>query len=86
MSRELSRLMLLGIAIVLAGCASWDSALDAMRPPGYHVTAEEKDDDWEWVGEEGRAGRPMEHDPDPWFKYFVQSDRARSIERNLGID
>lgn len=47
---------------------------------------EEEIDQWAYVGEEARGDRPREYDPDPWWQKYVMSSKARSIERNLGID
>ena len=55
---------------------------------GYRDTSEEPGagDEWAFVGEDGRGGQPREHDPDPFWKRWVMSEKARSIERNLGYD
>ena len=55
------------------------------KPNDYRDMTEESDDQWAFVGEEARGARPVEHDPDP-FKKFLMSEKARSIERNLGVD
>ena len=52
----------------------------------YRDTSQDADDDWGFVGQEARGDRPRERDPDPWWQQFVMSPRARSIEKNLGID
>lgn len=41
--------------------------------------------EWDFVGIEGRGDRKMEKDPDPWFMQ-LQSERARAIERNCGVE
>lgn len=58
------------------------------RPKGTDYGSSEDDDldDWGFVGEEARGDRPKEVDPDPWWQRYVMSSRARSIERNLGIE
>jgi hypothetical protein len=56
------------------------------RPFDEQSEPEEVEDDWGFVGEEGRAGQPRERDPDRWWQNLVMSPEARSIERNLGID
>jgi hypothetical protein len=49
--------------------------------------ADETVDPWiDEAGVEARGDRPREKDPDRWFKNYFQSEKARSIERNLGID
>jgi hypothetical protein len=44
------------------------------------------EEEWSFVGKQGRAGQPREKDPSPWFQKYLMSDKARSIEHNLGID
>lgn len=83
------------IGLQLAGCAMVESPRSAMRNMTRTLTPRatdewediDKDDgEWDFVGGEGRADCDRERDPDPWFgKYFV-SDKARAIERNLGVD
>ena len=55
------------------------------KPNDYRDVTDESEDQWAFVGEEARGTRPVEHDPDP-FKKFLMSEKARSIERNLGVD
>ncbi|NOX54753.1 MAG: hypothetical protein GXP27_10000 [Planctomycetes bacterium] len=55
------------------------------KPNDYRDVTEESEDQWAFVGEEARGARPVDHDPDP-FKRFLMSEKARSIERNLGVD
>lgn len=83
------------LGLVLSGCSVVESPRVAMRrmtrsftprPTDLGDGAEEDTGQWDFVGNEGRAGYEREQDPDPWFgKYFV-SEKARSIERNLGVD
>jgi len=63
--------------------SSWRSLRP--KPNDYRDTIDESEDQWAFVGEEARGTRPVEHDPDP-FKKFLMSEKARSIERNLGVD
>lgn len=46
----------------------------------------EDNHEWDFVGEEGRGNMKRERDPDRWFKDYIQSPQASSIERNLGVD
>ncbi len=57
------------------------------RGDDYADPTEMEDEAWvSQVGEEARGDRPREKDPDPWFKRYFMSEKARSIERNVGID
>lgn len=44
------------------------------------------EDQWAFVGEEARGDRPMERDPDRWWRNLMMSERALTIERSLGIE
>jgi hypothetical protein len=77
------------------GCALMESSQEATRqtfrlfkarPSDYRDTTEEEGDEWDYVGVEARGHLPRERDPDRWFKKHLQSEKARSIERNLGVD
>ena len=95
MSKSLVRLMVLvGIVCGQSGCAlvgparqftteSW--RIFKPNPRGYRDGTDEVDDQWSIVGIEGRGDRPLEREPDP-FKKWLQSPKARSIERNLRIE
>ncbi len=43
-----------------------------------------KNDEWGWVGQQGRGDRPMEYENDPLKKWLFDK-RSLDIERNLGI-
>ena len=49
-------------------------------------TTEESQEQWGFVGEEGRRGQEAEKDPDQWWRKYVMSEKARSIEENLGYE
>ena len=77
------------------GCSLVTSGADAMRQTSRYVKprpfdhksmADEENDNWEWVGDDARGSQKREADPDRWWKKYVQSPRARDIEKNLGID
>lgn len=79
----------------LAGCSIVESPRSAMRRMTRTFTpravdadddSEKDDGQWDFVGDEGRAEYDRERDPDPWYGKYIISDKARSIERNLGID
>ena len=93
-----SRLMLLSgflIGLQLTGCSMVESPRTAMRrmtrtftpnPVDIGEDVDEDDGQWDFVGDEGRADYDRERDPDPWFGKYIISDKARAIERNLGVD
>lgn len=89
-----SGLLLAGTAM-FSGCILIESAQEMgrqsarvfkLRETDYRDTSEEVSTEWDFVGDEARAIRGVEKDPDPWFKKYFMSEQARSIERNLGID
>lgn len=58
-----------------------------MRPSDYRDLTEEEDHEWDFVGTEARGNQPRETDPDPpWLRNLLTSEKARAIERNLGVD
>lgn len=72
------------------GCAVVDGAREAASATakaltpnsrGYRDSTDEADDDWNFVGEDANGLRPMERGGDP-----LLSAKARSIERNLGVE
>jgi hypothetical protein len=93
-----SRLILVGVCLIslqLAGCSAMESPVSATRrmtrmmtpkPFDNEKEVDSDDGEWDFVGDEGRAGIAREQDPDPWFGKYILSDKARAIERNLGVD
>ena len=93
-----SRLILLTSSLIvfqLAGCAMVESPRVAMRrmtrqfTPNPVDSGDDSDQDkgeWDFVGDEGRADYDRERDPDPWWGKMFVSEKARSIERNCGVD
>lgn len=93
-----SRFVLAAVCLLASwsslGCMVFECVSDAtkqtwrmMKPkPNDWDPSEEKDEDWDFVGEETRQHHGRERDPDRWFKKYIQSEKANSIERNLGID
>lgn len=51
-----------------------------------HDTTEDSQEQWEFVGKEGRRGQSVEKDPDQWWRQYIMSEKARSIEENLGYE
>lgn len=92
MKRILVCVAVLGL---LSGCAMMREGADEaysettrtmkMKSGGYGDGTEELDEDWTFVGEEGRADMEKEKEPDRMWWNFVMSEKARSIERNVGI-
>ncbi|HAH48037.1 MAG TPA: hypothetical protein DCM07_24920 [Planctomycetaceae bacterium] len=56
------------------------------KPFDADWSGEEEIDQWSYVGDEARGDRPKESDPDGWWQKYVMSNKARNIERNLGIE
>lgn len=83
------------ISLQLAGCSMVESPASAKRrltrmftprPTDNDEDVDSDDGEWDFVGHEGRSGLKREKDPDPWFGKYIISDKARAIERNLGVD
>lgn len=56
-----------------------------LRPNDYRDTTNESDDEWTSVGRTASTVRGVEKDEDP-LRNVLLSPKARSIERNLGIE
>ena len=56
------------------------------NPNDYRDPTEEEDNNWDFVGQLARGDRAREKDPDSWWGKYIMSEKARSIERNFGID
>ncbi len=56
------------------------------KPLDGPVKDDSKEDEWAFVGDEGRADREREMEQDRWWHNLVMSEEARNIERNLGFD
>lgn len=79
-----------GCAMLEEGRDAIKTTFDAVRPKtgGYrddNNDGAQHNDSWKFVGDESRAGDVREKETDGLTK-FVQSPKARDIERNLGID
>jgi len=95
-SRSMGQLILVGLAGAFYGCASdgtSNSLSDAFHQTIRAVTPHEDehninkatDDEWNDVGKQARADRPVQQENDPLRNLFV-SPRAQEIERSLGVD
>lgn len=84
--------VLLIVCVCATGCQSEllnHRVFDSFRPNpfGYSDAGDDPGSEWDFVGNEGRAEQPRQPEPnDQWFKKYLMSPRARSIERNLGFD
>lgn len=77
-----------GCSVFNASQQAWTKTARMVRPRPFDGPGEPNapDDEWSFVGDEGRGDQERESDPDPWWQNWVMSDQARAIERNLGID
>jgi hypothetical protein len=89
------KLLLLALILCAGGCAMVESPKVAARrvtrmftpnPTDWDSEVNQDTSEWDFVGDEGRRDVEREKDPDPWYKNFLMSQKANSIERNLGID
>lgn len=94
MSRRACFAILLVVVTAVPGCGLMQSArsitresMKSLRPNAndYRDTTNEVDTEWTSVGDATRSERVIDRDPDP-FRNVLQSPKARSIERNLGVD
>ena len=86
---------LLLLTVLISGCSMIEHPTSAIRrmkrlmtpnPTDFDEQSDEDTGEWDFVGDEGRGDQTRERDPDPWFKKWLMSEKANSIERNLGID
>ena len=79
---------------MLAGCGMIETTKRATaesmrqlrpRPNDYRDTSSEAKDEWTSMGEVARSYRPSQKEDDP-LRNVLLSPKARSIERNLGVD
>jgi hypothetical protein len=86
--------LLLVASLVLCGCDTFGKKPSPIQerdlwgsftPTDQSDPTEEVVDDWSFVGTEARGNQMLERDPDPWWQMNFMSDKARMIERNVGI-
>jgi hypothetical protein len=86
--------LLLAAALLSCGCDAFKSKKthvqkeniwSTLTPPDQVDPTEEGVDDWSFVANEARGNQMLEHDPDPWWQLNFMSEKARMIERNVGI-
>lgn len=95
MRRIVNVIIVAGILLSSTGCVVFERGKYAMRQTSRMLRPDTRDYDddtdadsgeWDFVGDEGRADQKREMDPDRWWKKYIMSDKANSIERNLGVD
>ena len=91
--QRLTLLLTAALIVAHSGCAAMmensRSMWSTLTSDGDYADATEGPDDvWiQQAGDQARESHPRESASDPaWFRSLIMSDRARSIERNLGID
>ena len=94
MSKRTGWICALVIVLCLPGCGLMQTARsmtrDSMKsmkvqPNGYRDMTNESEDEWTSVGRTASTVRGIEKDEDPLRKWML-SEKAMSIERNLGIE
>lgn len=73
-----------------SGCAAIQETnhimMRAFKPRAGDYEMGEGGDEWSDVGVEARGDQRMEREPDRLYKNYLQSEKARNIEKNLGIE
>ena len=86
---------LLGCILTSSGCAVVDASREVAASVRNAITPRTWDrrdptdevDSWtSEVGMDARGNRTRDKDPDAWWGKYVVSDKAREIEKNLGVD
>ena len=78
----------MGCAIAQQGTDMANSTLKAVRPNARGYSDDNNEDyvdTWAEAGQEGRGDRPLEKESDGLTPY-IESPKARAINRSLGID
>ena len=92
MVNRLTRFFILMTLFGLQGCTVFQPIRQITRdswrvmkpdPTDYRDPTQEFNDQWSGVGKEGRGDQQIEKDADP-LKKIMMSEKARSIDRNLG--
>jgi hypothetical protein len=87
---------LLLICVGSTGCQSVIDSTNTTRrqltrqftpsPHDYRDSTAETEDKWLEYTREAKATHPAEKDPDPWYRRWFMSEKARQTESHLGID
>jgi hypothetical protein len=82
--------------IAVSGCQSViDSVQTSKRqltrqftpsPHDYRDSTADTEDKWLEYTREAKATHTAEKDPDPLYRRFIMSEKARQIESHLGVD
>ncbi|MFQ5731870.1 MAG: hypothetical protein ACE5KM_07940 [Planctomycetaceae bacterium] len=89
MSGRWCLLFVLSGAMVLgnSGCAELKALRRDLASNDYVDDTEVVNNSWTSIaGKDGRGDKMRETDPDPLWTLNVMSEKARDVERNLGID
>jgi len=97
MSSRIAIGLFCSVLLFCAGCSVMSSmqnmaskTVEALRPVSFDSwdPGSESSDPWvQQAGAEARGHRPVETEYDPLkLKQFLMSDKARDIERNMGIE
>ncbi len=84
------------ISVNSTGCQSFIDATKTTQrqltrqftpsPHDYRDSTAETDDKWLEYTHEAKAIHLAEKDPDPWYRRWFMSEKARQTESHLGID
>lgn len=83
------------VALNLTGCLLFEPWADfwhemkrtsVPRAEDRRDFTENSQEDWSVVKKEARKDQVAEKDPDPWYRQYVLSEKAREIEENLGFE
>ena len=55
-------------------------------PHDYRDSTDESEDKWQEFTREAKAAHVAEKDPDPWYRRWFMSEKARQTESHLGVD
>ena len=86
--------VIVALSVCLPGCGLMQTSKSVaresmkplkLRPNDRRDTTNDTEDEWSSVGRTANTVRVVEKDSDPLRKYLL-SPKARSIERNFGIE
>jgi hypothetical protein len=83
--RRFFLILILGAGVPLAGCETMNRRAMSDSERSEYYNPRDYHDEFDGVGQEGRGHQAMEHESD-WLSRFVESPKARAINRNLGYD
>lgn len=97
MQSRITNLLFCSVLLFSAGCSVMSSmqgmaakTMEALRPGSFDGwdPGSESTDPWvQQAGAEARGDRPMQTEYDPLkLRQYLMSDKARDIERNMGIE